>query len=96
MDYLQVFRCAVKGFPCCSISDNARGGIHCQGCGNQAGVGVWPQLQSQAGSEPVVQHWDFASATLKPAGEGLSPPMGPAQGDAQASLNAHKMSVEKR
>lgn len=65
IDYPQVFECAMKGFPCCSISDKARKDIHCQGCGNQAAVGVWTQLQPQVGSEPMVQHWDFAFATLK-------------------------------
>lgn len=49
------------------ISGTARTDIHRQGCGNQAGVRVWTQLQPQAGPAPVIQHEDFTSITLKPA-----------------------------
>lgn len=89
IDYLQVFRCATKGFPYCSSSDKARKDIRCQSCRNQAGVGVWTQLQLR-----LSQNWGFASATSKPA-EGKVIPSYPQSPGGCLGLSHKMLKAEK-
>lgn len=95
INYLEVFRCAMRGFSLYLRHSQDR----------HPSPGLWEPGRSQ-GLDPAPAPGrastcgptrGFCLYHIKTSrGEGLSPPTDPAQADARACLNTHRMSVEQR